>query len=761
MDDPNKKNRKYSESDLKSAVECVLSSTMTIYRASKEYKIPWSTLKENVSKYKTLRKSNQGAQIVMAKVGRPFALPAELEQKLLAYIIEMQEIGFGLSVTKVKQIALSLAKAANVSYPFNDVKGSAGWNWWVKYKERYGLSLRTPENLSAGRAMCSNPIVLDYFYEKLEKQLLEHSISPDRLWNCDETGLMFVNKPGKIVTSVGKKYVYNRTYAEKGTTTTLLACVNAAGCFIPPFIIFKGIRVVPQLTRGFMPNTQVRFSPKGWINGDLFLDWIKFFAQCIPPGRPVLLIMDSHASHVVPPVLEYARSQQIILFTIPSHTSAILQPLDISIHRPLKVAWRNEIETYKMKTPCAVPTRYDFHIFFTPAFEKSFTPSNIRAGFEKAGIYPFNRTAVNRLALAPSKLTDKPFPEPTEEVSLHENGQTEQNSASRIRIVEEVVYCNIAQENRSQMIDDPVCDPLHSAGLQSDVPPNQPEGDNILSDDDDLTHMDQIKVPSIQNEQNFMTKLVTADFGKYNHKEKEISKLRKIRIPTKRSSNEISHNNEIIPTTPVLDIPNSSIQHHPEVITQISSNQEVSFHKDKQTEQNITPRIRILEEIIIPAIAPDSQIGSDVFAAVLKVPQWEQNQAKMRSKRTLPHARCLTPIIKTVTKNMDDVVVPGTSGTKRVKTTERRVKLGKKENKYNATLPTNQRLKKNNNIKDDDWICDTCKGWYSKDAASKNGADWISCSFCLKTYHVYCQSQEFEADVAVFKCDMCCVEEEY
>lgn len=94
MDDPNKNNRKYSESDLKSAVECVLSSTMTIYRASKEYKVPWSTLKENVSKYKTLRKSNRDAQIVMAKVGRPFALPVELEQKLLAYIIEMQEIGF-------------------------------------------------------------------------------------------------------------------------------------------------------------------------------------------------------------------------------------------------------------------------------------------------------------------------------------------------------------------------------------------------------------------------------------------------------------------------------------------------------------------------------------------------------------------------------------------------------------------------------------------------------------------------------------------
>lgn len=53
-----------------------------------------------------------------------------------------------------------------------------------------------------------------------------------------------------------------------------------------------------------------------------------------------------------------------------------------------------------MKNPCDTPTHYDFHKFFTPAFEKSFTPSNIRAGFKKAGICPLNRTAVNPLALA-------------------------------------------------------------------------------------------------------------------------------------------------------------------------------------------------------------------------------------------------------------------------------------------------------------------------------------------------------------------------
>lgn len=112
---------------------------MTIYRASKEYKIPWSTLKENLRKLKELRENDENVQVKMSKIGRPFALPVELEQKLLTYITEMQEMGIGLNVTKIKQVALSLAKAANIKCPFNEEKGCAGWNWWVKYKERYGL----------------------------------------------------------------------------------------------------------------------------------------------------------------------------------------------------------------------------------------------------------------------------------------------------------------------------------------------------------------------------------------------------------------------------------------------------------------------------------------------------------------------------------------------------------------------------------------------------------------------------------------------
>ncbi|XP_047994772.1 uncharacterized protein LOC125232964 [Leguminivora glycinivorella] len=398
MDDDKikRKNRKYNEATLKSAIENVLNSTMTLYKASQEFGIPWTTLKRNVERVKEDQVRGK-TQVSMPKIGRPFSLTQNKEIELVQYIKKMQELGFGLTVNRIREIAFELAQSEGSALFFNNEKRVAGWNWWVSFKNRHGLSLRPlrqPENLSAGRAVCSNEIVLNDFYEKLEKTFKDHDLmdSPERIWNCDETGLMYVHKPEKIVTHIGKKYIYNRSYAEKGTTTTVLACMNAAGCFISPMVIFKGKGNYAELQDGAFSNSMTRMSPKGWVNADLFLEWLKFFNENIPPARPVFLIMNSHASHNTPQVLEYAKSHQIVLFTMPAHTRHVLQPLDVGVFRPLKAAWQTELDKYKRENPNLIPTRHDFHKLLTPAYEKAFTKANIRAGFRKTGIYPFNNT---------------------------------------------------------------------------------------------------------------------------------------------------------------------------------------------------------------------------------------------------------------------------------------------------------------------------------------------------------------------------------
>jgi hypothetical protein len=66
--------------------------------------MPWSSLQDILSKN---RHQNQ-AKADQPKLGRPFALSSDLEVKLYNYIISMQELGFGLTVSVVKKVAYEL-----------------------------------------------------------------------------------------------------------------------------------------------------------------------------------------------------------------------------------------------------------------------------------------------------------------------------------------------------------------------------------------------------------------------------------------------------------------------------------------------------------------------------------------------------------------------------------------------------------------------------------------------------------------------------
>lgn len=86
---------------------------MTVYRTSKEFSIPWTSLKENVRRTKE-NNEKEITQFTMKKIGRPFSLSVTVEQKLVAYILEMQELGFGLNVNQIRKLHfLSYEKTAS------------------------------------------------------------------------------------------------------------------------------------------------------------------------------------------------------------------------------------------------------------------------------------------------------------------------------------------------------------------------------------------------------------------------------------------------------------------------------------------------------------------------------------------------------------------------------------------------------------------------------------------------------------------------
>ena len=145
-------------------------------------------------------------------------------------------------------------------------------------------------------------------------------------------------------------------------------------------------------------------SPSGWINDGLFLQWFKFFLASIPPARPVLLIMDGHGTHMSIELIELARANDVHLLCLPSHTTHILQPLDVGVFKSFKSNFSKACSKYLAAHPGRVITSDKLASLVAEAWPFSLSPLNIMSGFKKTGIYPLNRSEVTDRQIAPSKL---------------------------------------------------------------------------------------------------------------------------------------------------------------------------------------------------------------------------------------------------------------------------------------------------------------------------------------------------------------------
>ena len=115
-----------------------------------------------------------------------------------------------------------------------------------------------------------------------------------------------------------------------------------------------------------------------------------------------MLLTDGHKSHLTLDVVDLCIQNKIILFCLPPHTTYALQPLDVAVFKFLK--------DYFSKTVCALSfTKKNFvvtkkellKVMKTP-FEKAFSIPNVKAGFKKCGIYPFNPDVVPAVKMTPS-----------------------------------------------------------------------------------------------------------------------------------------------------------------------------------------------------------------------------------------------------------------------------------------------------------------------------------------------------------------------
>ncbi|XP_035228762.1 uncharacterized protein LOC118200883 [Stegodyphus dumicola] len=226
---------------------------------------------------------------------------ADMERIISEHILHLEECFFGLTIKVVRKLAFDVAEKYDLPNSFNRDKKIAGKKWFYAFlKQNPQLLLWTPEGTSMARARGFNRENVNHFFNLLERIVDKHKFTAGTIFNVDESGFTTGQKSlSKIIACKGKHQVGNLTSGEWGVITTMVCAVSAAGLYIPPMIIFKRKTFHSDLKIEAPPASFVTISETGYINSDLFVEWLKHFQKHISCNvdDKVLLLLDGHTTH--------------------------------------------------------------------------------------------------------------------------------------------------------------------------------------------------------------------------------------------------------------------------------------------------------------------------------------------------------------------------------------------------------------------------------------------------------------------------------
>ncbi|XP_058453595.1 uncharacterized protein LOC131431741 [Malaya genurostris] len=333
-------------------------------------------------------------------MGRKPIFSKEDESELSQRILAMAEMYYGITPSKLRSVVFEFAEKKEIKHTFNKSLQLAGKSWIRLFLRRHpNISLRQPEGTSLNRIEAFNKKEIDQFFFNLQYVYAKFNFSPHRLYNVDETGITTIqSKCSRVYAEKGKKRVGAMTSGERGRKVTAIFCMSALGHFIPPMMIYPRIRMDPKLKHNGPEEGLYKCSKNGWSNNELFCEWLKHFIRYVKPTAydPVLLIMDSHSSHVSLAAYEICKTNNIIVVTLPPHTSHLTQPLDVAFFGPFKKALREEKEMYLSSHPFERITEHFLAEFLNKAFQAVGCIEKGISGFKATGIWPLNLRIFDR-----------------------------------------------------------------------------------------------------------------------------------------------------------------------------------------------------------------------------------------------------------------------------------------------------------------------------------------------------------------------------
>jgi hypothetical protein len=186
---------------------------------------------------------------------------------------------------------------------------------------------------------------MNKFKEELEQ--FRRTYGNEMIMNMDETMIRYINGCDHVWRNKFSTAKMKTCVDEKAGVTAVLT-ITASGMKLPCMIIKRGttyrsvielqkqINTAHKQTENVLGETSLAYSESGWMNRTIMLQYLEEVIQPYTQNKECVLVLDNYGSHVTEEVKKKAEEMKITIFPLPTNTTHLLQPLDVSVNGVVK-----------------------------------------------------------------------------------------------------------------------------------------------------------------------------------------------------------------------------------------------------------------------------------------------------------------------------------------------------------------------------------------------------------------------------------------
>ena len=287
--------------------------------------------------------------------GRPLLLGQNIDKAMQEYVEATRAAGGVINTAIVMAAAVGIVS----SHDITALRSHGGHieitkTWAESLLKRMGYVKR--KGCNAGKV---SPLhfteIKDIFLADIQAEILMNDIPDELIVNWDQTGIQLVPTGDWTMHRAGEKIVPINNSDDKQQITAVLSA-SMAGEYLAPQLLFQGKTERCHTKVDFPKGWDVWHSENNWSNEDTMKRYIERIVipfvdlkrkeLMLAKSHPALVLFDCFRGQTTDAIELMLKESHIVSVLIPPNFTDKLQPMDVSINKPVKHGMRTRFQTW-------------------------------------------------------------------------------------------------------------------------------------------------------------------------------------------------------------------------------------------------------------------------------------------------------------------------------------------------------------------------------------------------------------------------------